>query len=133
MCRAIDGAAFDAFVDEKGKRHDGISLICRDEDSFDRMRDRWRGAVLGGKLSVVLGSYCLPEGQAGPEFDVMEQAWRFKCPVCRMGWERDDVLPLLVSRDGSCFCQAACSGLMVHAVRSALLEHFPRVASCPRP
>ena len=128
VCRAIDGAAFDAFVDEKGKRHDGISLICRDEDSFDRMRDRWRGTVERGKLSTVLSAYCLPDSQLGPEFDVMEQAWRFWCPVCRIGFGRDDYLPLLVSPH-LVYCEAACVGLTVERIRAALLEHFPRVAS----
>lgn len=126
VMRAIDGAAFDAFVDEKGKRHDGISLICRDEDSFDRMRDRWAGTVQRGKLSVVLSAYCLPGGQLGPEFDVTEQAWRFRCPVCRMGWEHEDYLPLLVSPH-LVYCEGACVGLTVEKIRAALVEHFPVV------
>lgn len=127
VCRAIDGARFDAFVDEKGKRHDGISLICRDEDSFDRMRDRWMG-VMRGKLSVALNAYCLPAGQAGPVFDPEVQAWRWKCPVCRMGWDRDDYFPLTVNRAGACFCWGPCCELMGVEVRQALLDHFPLVA-----
>jgi hypothetical protein len=43
---AIKGAAVGAYVDEKGKRHDELELICRNEvklESFIDRYQRWRG------------------------------------------------------------------------------------------
>ena len=127
VMRAIDGARFDAFVDEKGKRHDGISLICRDEDSFDRMRDRWRNTILAGKLSVALNAYCCPEGVSTAAYDLMESGWRWKCPCCRFGWESDHT-PLLIGK-GFIYCEGLCVGVTLEMVREALLEGFPMVAT----
>ena len=127
VCRAIDGARFDAWVDEKGKRHDGISLICRDEDSFDRMRERWRTTITSGRLSVALNAYCLPGNINAAPFDIMEQGWRWKCPSCRLGWSQDHT-PLLIGR-GFIYCEGACVGVTLEMVREALLEHFPVVTS----
>lgn len=132
VMRAIDGARFDAFVDEKGKKHDGIALICRDEDSFDRMRDRWRATIEHGKLSAALNAYCLPAGESSAALSFEHGGWRWKCPVCalrcdvgRKAWEQD-VLWLTVGR-GFVFCSGACVGLTVEMIRGALLEGFPLV------
>lgn len=40
MCHGIDGACEDAFVDSKGKRHDDLELICRDEVKLDSFIQR---------------------------------------------------------------------------------------------
>lgn len=47
IATAIKGAAVAAWVDEKGVRHDGLSLICRDEeklDNFTERYERWKEA-----------------------------------------------------------------------------------------
>lgn len=47
IAEAIKGAAVAAWVDEKGKRHDGLPLICRDEEKlrdFIERYERWKGA-----------------------------------------------------------------------------------------
>lgn len=125
--RAIDGAAFDAFVSESGKRYDELELICRNEVKFDGFEARWRAVVERGKLSLALNAYCLPSGVLAAPFDIMEQGWRWKCPSCRLGWSEDHT-PLLIGR-GFIYCEGACVGVTLEMVREALLEHFPVVTS----
>lgn len=46
VAEAIKGAAVAAWVDERGKRHDGLPLICRDEEKlrdFIERYERWKG------------------------------------------------------------------------------------------
>lgn len=38
---AIDGASVDAYVDAKGKRHDGLGLILRDAEHTEDFANRW--------------------------------------------------------------------------------------------
>jgi uncharacterized phage protein (TIGR02220 family) len=38
--QAIDGAAVAPFIDERGKRHDDIELICRNAVKFESFVDR---------------------------------------------------------------------------------------------
>lgn len=45
IAEAIKGAAVAAWVDERGKRHDGLPLICRDEEKlrdFIERYERWK-------------------------------------------------------------------------------------------
>lgn len=130
VMRAIDGARFDAFVGPNGVRHDGLPLICRDEDSFDRFRGRWRSAVTHGPLSRVLTDYCLPAGVVTAPYVDLEHVWSFKCPVCRAGWAHEDFMPLRISK-AELYCEAVCTTIDAGIVRAALLEHFPQVVGPP--
>lgn len=126
VMRAIDGAAWDAFVNvETGKKYDELELICRNEVKFDRFEEVWRSIVSRGKVSRPLTAYCLPAGVSEPEFDFMDKCWRFKCPVCRFGWDVDH-RPLAIGRD-YLFCSGLCVGLTLEDVREALLAGFPVV------
>lgn len=129
VMRAIDGARFDAFVGDKGKRFDELELVLRDEVKFDQNVQRWETAVHNGPLREPLRAYCLPAGQAAPEWDALDQAWRFKCPVCRTAWAHDDYFPFKVSENGL-FCDAVCVQLTVADVREALAS-FPMVDDKP--
>lgn len=133
VLRAIDGAAFDAFVAENGKRYDELELVCRNEVKFDGFVDRWRATIEHGKLSAALNAYCLPAGESSAALSFEHGGWRWKCPVCalrcdvgRKAWEQD-VLWLTVGR-GFVYCAGACVGLTVEMIRGALLEGFPMVA-----
>lgn len=127
VLRAIDGAAWDAFVGDGGKKYDELELICRNEVKFDRFVDAWGLAVSRGKLSRVLNAYCLPPGVVEAPFDIMESGWRWKCPSCRLGWDLDHT-PLLIGRD-FIYCEGLCVGVTHEMVRAALLEGFPLVAT----
>jgi hypothetical protein len=41
ICEAILGAAVDAYVDPKGKRHDDLELICRNGRKLEDFHERW--------------------------------------------------------------------------------------------
>lgn len=129
LLRAVDGARFDAFVDGKGKRHDDLELILRDEVKYDSFMQRWTTAVHHGPLREPLRAYCLPAGQAAPEWDALDQAFRFKCPVCRTAWDHDDYFPFKASENGL-FCDAVCVQLTVPEVREALAA-FPMLDDKP--
>jgi hypothetical protein len=110
VMEAIDGAALDPFVDGKGKRHDELELVCRDEVKFDSFRGR-RVAALERQhshpLLPMLKQACLPAGAEDAVFDPVERAWLFKCPVCRFHWDDPGYTPLHVAKQGV-WCTAMC-------------------------
>lgn len=120
LLRAVDGAMFGAFVDEKGKRHDELELIMRDEVKFDGFLSRWGLAVDSGRVGALLSAYCLPDGVVGPAYDLIDHEYLFRCPVCRVGWGREDYFPLRVSEDGVVWCQALCVNITMDDVRAAI-------------
>ena len=126
VMRAIDGAAWDAFVNEEtGKKYDELELICRNEVKFDRFEEVWRSIVSRGRVSLPLNAYCLPSGVIAAPYDLMESGWRWKCPVCRFGWESDHT-PLLIGK-GFIYCEGLCVGVTLEMVRESLLTGFPVV------
>jgi len=126
LLEAIDGAALLPYVTgngrspdgTRGQRHDGLDLIFRTEDHLDRFRRYRVAAVEEQRLGVILRVLCLPRGVTEPPFDTVEQGWRFKCPVCRVGWDTEDMT--LVASRYFIGCQS-CVGLTHQTIREALL------------
>lgn len=117
--QAIDGAALDPYI-VGGKRFDDLELVCRDEPQFDSFMGRRKPAILSKPLRLILRVFCLPDGVKEPTFDTQEQAYRYRCPVCR---SEDERLPFLAS-PRFIFCEARClpSDMTVANVREALLS-----------
>ena len=123
---AIEGCALKPYVGDNGRcatgkrsdRHDGLDLICKDEETFDRFT-RYRAAgVEEERLSIVLRVLCLPRGVTELPFDESEQVWRAMCPVCRIGWEKGAMLLSVTQYFVGC---DSCVGLDFGKVREALL------------
>lgn len=74
---AIDGAAVAAFVDERGKRHDDLTLICRNGSKLEDFIDRWERHEAGEDVNPnpsVRGSgvRLRPDGLWSPTLDRLE-------------------------------------------------------------
>lgn len=123
---AIEGCAMKPYVGNTGRcatgkrseRHDGLDLICKDEETFDRFTRYRTAAVEEERLSVILRVLCLPRGTDELPFDETDQVWRAMCPVCRVGWERGALLLSVTQYFIGC---ESCVGLDQNKVREALL------------
>ena len=127
---AMDGAALDAWVDTKGKRHDKLTLILRDEEHLEDFMERRERAMTHGKLSLLLATFCLPPKMKAAVYSHETSGWGFKCPVCQIGWDRDDYLPLAVNQH-AVYCAAGCVAIGHNDVRHAIRELRPRLDDEP--
>ena len=124
--RAIDGCALKPYVGDRGRcsqgkrseRHDGLDLICKDEETFDRFTRYREASVMEDRLSVVLRVLCLPKGMKEMPFDEVDRVWRCMCPVCRVGWDKGALLLTINQHYVGC---ESCVGLDHVKVREALL------------
>lgn len=123
---AIDGAADDAFVNDKGKRFDDIELICRDDTklrSFYSRRQATLAKLRGStNLELMLAACGMPVYHAPGEV-------RFQCPCCCMVWrDWQPFRPLMVKANGFVRCFAC--GADAKAVAGALTkEHIVRATT----
>lgn len=100
LMEAIDGAAVDAYTNEKGITYDDLELICRDETKVDMFVKRARAhrrdlskmsqAQVIARLEAVAGK---------PGYDKTADEFAFKCVVCRTWWEDRLYRPLRVRFD----------------------------------
>lgn len=132
---AIDGARDHAFVDEKGKRHDDLELICRDEVKVDSFISRAEGGSAGSPAqpaptplvpkdgisrdaarNTILDALWAQYSSRMFEEEAMEW-WVAPCPACQVEWSTlrvrtNDMNPLV-----SCERCNITTGLLLQAIQ----------------
>lgn len=91
---AIDGAAVDAYVSEKGIRYDDLELICRDEVKVQAFRKR--AQIAASRLTPKQTIEKLRAVAGEPIFDRAMEEFMFRCPACRHDWDDQLYRPLRV-------------------------------------